>query len=106
MNYRDFEQAVKAAGLQPRKCQENHWQIREGRRVVNVWPETRRGFRFSVDGGQGRGGSLAQAIEEAGPPPSLAPLFSKTKSEQPPWESRADVGQHVGIIRRLWRWLW
>lgn len=108
MQYSEFEQKVLQAGLQPRTCSPDHWQILGGRVVVNVWANTKRGFRFQVLGQQSKSGSLKQAINEAQPEkPKEKPKKRRRRTkpvqanEIPPWEE-----EQVGIIRRFWRWLW
>ncbi len=92
-----FHEAVQAAGLTPRRCHAGHWQIRGEQRLVNCWPNTKRGFRFQSPGSPAFTGSVADAIDAAGhntKPP---------ESDRIPFD--ADVVQ-VGIIRRFWRWIW
>ena len=44
IEWHEFESAVKAAGLLPRKClsysNPEHWQIRDGYKLVNCWSNT------------------------------------------------------------------
>lgn len=124
MNFHDFQRDVERAGLKARKCSPIHWQIIGGRRLVNVWPNTKRGFRFQPAGQAVRTGRVEQAIAFADPPswPSssqtaekLSPLettiagihadLASSKSRMAPWEG-APSTPHLGIIRRFIRWLW
>lgn len=66
MNYQSFAAAVEAAGLEPRCCNEIHWQILGGKFVVNFYPHTKRGERFYVDRAQhGTCGPLERALRAA-----------------------------------------
>lgn len=94
-----FEEAVKLARLKPRHCIAGHYQILGGDRLVNCWPETKRGFVYQADGQKSRIGSLADAIQLAGPPTSKPP-----EENSPPWEEPKN--HQVGLIRRFWRWIW
>lgn len=104
MKYETFKSQVTEAGLEARKCNPLHWQIRGGKRLVNVWPETKRGFCFQAFGRTvHRGAQLEEAIEAAELP---------RRASEPPWQ-HIDVqvegkilSPDVGIIRRFWRWLW
>ncbi len=68
----DFAIPVVAAGLVPRKCDNNHehWQIKGGIKhaLVNCWPNTKRGFRHQVWNGKVATGTIQGAINLAGPP--------------------------------------
>lgn len=102
MKYSHFQETVETAGLEPRRCNAVHWQIRGGERLVNVWPNAKRGgFRFQEDGKKSRLGNLAQAIELAGPPP--IPAAEVTAA---PREETTKAPERVGLIRWLWRVLW
>lgn len=75
--YEQFAAEVKAAGLTARDCGGGHWQIRGGvftardgsevypHPIVNVWPETGKGFRMAVGVGKGQPGSVKEAIKLA-----------------------------------------
>lgn len=112
----DFADAVTHAGLYPKSCHAGdgcHWQITGGKQLVNLWPNTKRGCRMAVDNGRGRPGTIAKAIELAGPPKVPEPQAEKKypasvpenplppPSREPSWEP-----QRVGLIRWLLRWLW
>lgn len=100
MRYEHFTEEVESAGLEARRCTAIHWQIRGGKRLVNVWPASRRGFRFQADGEKSRDGKLADAITLAGPP-------ERVTETTPPWESAETTKpERVGLIRWLWRLLW
>ena len=117
-----FFDAVVDAGLHPKACPASgcdHWQITGGAQVVNVWPNTRRGFRMAVNNGQGRPGTIAKAIALAGPPKAPEPQRehdypASVPADMPPWhESRASVPKSapredrpVGLIRRFLRWVY
>ena len=103
MKYSHFEQTVEAAGLEPRRCSNDHWQIRGGERLVNVWPHSKKGFRFQVDGKKSQFGNVPLAIEFAGPPPN--PIVEEAPS---PWENTQGKPaiERVGLIRWLWRMFW
>ena len=104
----EFETAVQAAGLTARRCGSlmvansdvvfAHWQIKEGQQLVNIWPDGKRGFVFKADGAKSKTGTLADAIRLAGPSKKPPPI------DTPPWEDKRD--RPVGLIRRLWRWIW
>lgn len=98
-SWTNFKEAIKAAGLMPRHCDFGHYQILDGKRLVNCWPDSKRGFVFQADGQKSRVGTIAEAIQLAGPPKAKPP-----KEDSPPWEKSAD--RHVGLIRRFWRWIW
>ena len=99
MNFSVFREEVEAAGLQARECSESHWQIRRGRYAVNVWPSTKRGFRFQRLGLPVRTGDLGDAIRAAEAP--------SQRETSPPWkEPPTETPRRVGIIRRFLRWLW
>ena len=63
-----FAAQVEAAGLTARDCGGWHWQIRGGKQLVNVWPDTKKGFRMQVAGQCATGGNIKLAIERAGNP--------------------------------------
>lgn len=42
MEYKEFAERVRAAGLTPRDCGGDHWRIENGRYEVNWWPNSRR----------------------------------------------------------------
>lgn len=103
MNYETFMECVERFRLEPRKCSPVHWQIRGGRRLVNVWPNTKRGFRFQASGQAVRTGVIGEAITAAGP----------TIGGSPPWEDEPVPTaesplppDRVGLIRWLWRIIW
>ncbi len=106
--WHDFANAVTHAGLFPKSCRPGnhcHWQITGGEQLVNVWPNTKRGFRMAADNGRGRPGTVAEAIKLAGPPETAKPQAEKkypaSVPDNPAWEERP-----VGLIRSLWRRLW
>jgi len=99
-----FVDLVDQAGLTPRKCQENHWQIIGGLHRVNVWPFAKGGLKFYVDRavrleGGARHGTVEDAIKAAGPSPAVSEADTAA-----PWEERAE--RPVGLVRRFWRWFW
>lgn len=105
-----FESTVRAFSLEPRDCGNGHWQI-TGHRLVNCWPNARRGFVMQAANGKSRVGSVHKAIELATElHPKRQPRKTETKypasvPEVAPWEDRP-----VGLIRRswrrFWRWVW
>lgn len=102
MTYALFAGKVEKAGLTPRECMSDHWQIHGGKHLVNVWPHSRRGFRIQLHGQKSRRGSVEAAIKLAEPPDQ-----PPKADESPPWEPGAEPAkQQVGIIRRFWRWVW
>lgn len=106
MTYYQFEEQVTNAGFTAVACSDIHWQIRGGQRIVNVWPHTKHGLRFQRDGQKAQNGTLSGAIAAAGrtkpKPPDLVRVA--------PWEtSPPDAAwkpEHVGLIRRFWRFIW
>jgi hypothetical protein len=108
MKYSTFAETVEAASLQSRRCTGDHWQILGGERLVNVWPHSKKGFRFQADGQKSRlsrgGGNLQQAIDLAGPSPQAA--VEQALASLPPWEEDQQKPDRVGLIRWLWRWVW
>lgn len=102
IGYEEFANTVRRFRLTPRKCSATHWQILEGREAVNVWPNTKRGFRFQAAGHAVQSGTIGEAVTAAGP--TIA-------GPAAPWEDEAEIPvskplPHVGLIRWLWRWLW
>ena len=104
----EFAEAVAAAGLRAKRCPAggcDHWQITGGPVLVNVWPDTKQGFRMAADNGFGRPGSVTKAIQLAGPPrvpgPQTKHEYPAHLPDVPPFEDRP-----VGLIRRLWRRFW
>lgn len=69
MKYETFAHQVERHGLEPRECDRHHWQIRGGivSPVVNVWANSRKGFRYQAGIGHARQGSIEKAIAAAGP---------------------------------------
>lgn len=107
MKYEEFQAIVKDAGLAARHCHETHWQILGGLKYpkVNVWANTKRGFRFQLSGGQvSHSGTLPKVIELAGPPISVVKMQEVNREQQPPWKE-PETGR-VGLIRWLWRMIW
>ena len=95
LTFEEFADRAAAAGLGALECSPVHWQLRGGWRLVNVWPNTRRGFRFAAGDGKGRSGTLRDAIQLAGP---VRPVPPEKPPRQPP-------APRVGLNRRFWRWL-
>lgn len=65
MTYQQFAKQVEAAGLTPRECWKNHFQILGGNYLVNYYPET---ATIYIDGTRGRKaskltGNVAKAIQ-------------------------------------------
>lgn len=99
MTYNEFADQVKRAGLIPKMCRDDHWQIRGGKRLVNFWPNAKGGSKYYVDNDErSHRGSLDVAIRKAGP--STLPR----RDETPPWEKPSV--ERVGLIRWLWRLIW
>jgi hypothetical protein len=66
MTFKEFGKAVLAAGLKPRFCNPQHWQIRGGKFIVNVYPDTKRGTRYYVNcAAHGVNGSIGEAVSAA-----------------------------------------
>jgi len=111
MTYRDFARTVLAHGVTPCECSRHHWQILGGRRLVNVWANSKRGFRFQVRDGKAQTGTLADAIREAGPPPPPPPDVAREAAILDAHRRLSEnlvqqAEPHCGAIRRFWRWLW
>ncbi|KKN09853.1 hypothetical protein LCGC14_1042560 [marine sediment metagenome] len=113
-SWAEFATRVTRADLKAISCGSNagefdtrstHWQIKGGKRLVNCWPSTKKGFRLQVDGEKSRDGSIAEAIELAGPPkapkPQVEREYPASHPDNPPWKDRP-----VGLIRRAWQWIW
>ncbi len=98
MNYRDFARVLESEGLTAKECDHHHWQIQGGKRLVNVWANSKKGFRFQVRDQKSRIGCLADAIDAAGPP-------ERPVETDPPWEAQEGT-RKPGVIRRLAKWLW
>lgn len=110
MKWDAFAAQVRKSGLHPRQCCMWHWQIRGGDRIVNCWPHTKVGFKYQAVGEKARAGDVKRAIEAAGEgrawesPLEFAPHVPDTTPQQePPWGSQE---RPVGLIRRIWRFLW
>lgn len=59
----EFATKVLSAGFVARECQSDHWQIINGKRVVNFWPTK---SKYHVAGnGKSKRGSLDEAIAAA-----------------------------------------
>ena len=97
MKYELFAREIEAQGLYPKRCHHTHWQILGGdkHRVVNVWPNSKLGFRFQADEQKARAGTVQDAIDLAGVPPASVVAA--------PWEVEP---KRVGLIRWLWRLIW
>jgi hypothetical protein len=82
MNYEQFKSMVEAAGLTPRQCNPEHFQIRGGKFIVNFYPNTKRGQRFYVNcTAHGATGSLGDAITAATGEFSIQPNAAKRPSQ-------------------------
>ena len=105
-----FAAAVSANGLGARHCHAGHWQIKGGSqcRLVNCWPNTRQGFRYQAAPGNlpVRTGTVAEAIRVAGPRPVEADPPGDEDTEAVSQSIGDRQTPRVGLIRRLWRWLW
>ena len=99
MQYSQFKQTAAQHGLRVERCSPDHWQLLGGTRhsIVNVWANTKRGFRYQVAGEKSRISSLGGAIKTAGAVP--------TAVEAPPWKE-PQAPSEVGLIRRLWKLIW
>lgn len=65
-----FERLCSENGLVARKVNHSHWQIIGGLRLVNVYPLTKRGTTYYVQGmSRGLKGTTKQAVEAAKKPP-------------------------------------
>ncbi len=125
MNWTKFNCAVQTAGLEPRDCGNDHWQITGGEQLVNCWANKNWGIYIAAENGLGRSGSVAKAIRLAGPPKTAKPQMDKLPASVPkaPWEERMAVEKNlylarmssapeaqenasVGLIRWIWRWIW
>jgi len=102
MTFAKFREQVEAVGLAARRCSPVHWQICGGDTLVNVWPNTRHGFKFQLDGKESQRGRLEDAIRMAGPPEPT----TKPADDRPPWAEAKLPRERVGLIRWLWRLLW
>lgn len=65
MTPKDFEDAVRAAGLYPYRCLSWYWQIRGGHRIVNCWVLLDNGIRYQEQGQPAVLGTVADAIKLA-----------------------------------------
>ena len=108
MKYSKFAERLASIGLVARKCSPYHWQIRGGTKhpLVNVWANSRRGFRFQVDGLKSRDGTLIDAIKLAGPRPVSKPDIAAPWEEAKPEPASQATPERVGLIRWLWRLIW
>jgi len=91
---------VMPRGLRANCCSNVHWQILGGNKhsIVNVWANTKRGFRYQVDGQKVKTGKLQGAIDLAG---------VSEATTTPPWNEHTPAPpETVGLIRWLWRLLW
>ena len=109
IEWHEFESAVKAAGLLPRKClpavgdTSAHWQIRLGNKQVYCWPNTKHGFRYQPAGENVQSGSVADAIKAAAGVKERAPWPEEVEDTL---QAIRDADPPVGLCRRLWRWFW
>ncbi len=97
-----FEVATKA-GLEPKCCHVTHWQIKGGTRnkLVNCWPNTKKGFRFQAEGGEFVfGGNVSDAIQMAGVKRPAADSSQGGGSAEKP------VGLCRTVWRLFWKWIW
>jgi len=101
MQFTDFETQARSAGLQAKKCSPYHWQLLGGASnpLVNVWPNSKRGFHFQTRSDQSVRGTIEDAICLAGP------RRKETADDAPPWQE-SPTSERVGLIRWLWRWIW
>lgn len=63
MTFAEFEQAVEEARLSARECTTHHWQIRNGKVLVNYYPTT--GVIYVDRAEAGIKGSVEKAIRIA-----------------------------------------
>lgn len=100
MTFDDFRAQAESVGLQAKQCSSHHWQLIGGRkhRLVNIWPNSKRGIRMQVNHESARGGRMIDAFLLAGPDVTTPPRDKAPK--RPPRPDR------VGLIRWLWRLIW
>lgn len=98
-DWAQFCTVVDATGLLSHRCTASHWQIKGGtvHDIVNCWPNTKKGFRFRADGCETRSGSVADALDLAGPKPITN---VRTLAVNEP------VDRPVGFLRWLLRKIW
>jgi hypothetical protein len=105
ITFNDFSSTVMAYGYRVAQCNHHHWQILGGEKnsIVNVWANTKRGFRYQALGGKAKTGSLLDAMQLAGSPTlhTTATIMDELTS-LPPWKQP----ERVGLIRKLWRMIW
>lgn len=94
-----FHSVVDATGLLAHSCTASHWQIKGGTMhdIVNCWPGARKGFRFGAYGCEIQSGSVADALDLAGPKPITN--VRKLAVNEP-------VDRPVGFLRWLWQKIW
>lgn len=72
MSWEQFERQAKAAGLQPVRCTEHHWQLKGGPLLVNFYPFAKKGPIVYVAGTTGGyRGDIKAAIRATKQPPQL-----------------------------------
>lgn len=85
MKYEEFEQQVKSAGLIPKQCSKDHWQIRGGKFCVNFYPHKLGGPSYYINGmntgSRRRRVTLSEAILAANDPP-FRKLHVRTRSRK------------------------
>lgn len=91
MNFQKFAQQVRGAGLSPRDCGNNHWQIRGGKFCVNFYPTGPSYYINGMNSGSRHKITLADAIIAANSP-QINKLHRRTRQRK---------SSYKGIRRRL-----
>lgn len=80
ISFDEFKRQCNGRGLRAVRCSQHHWQIADGEHLVNVWANSKRGFKYQPAGAEkGICGNLHAAIEAAG------------EAVSPPWEEKSET---------------
>ncbi|QDT41037.1 hypothetical protein Pan241w_10960 [Gimesia alba] len=83
ISFEHFARLCQGAKLQAVEVTEAHWQIRGGLRIVNVYPVTKRGSSYYIQGmSSGVKGTPLEAIKAATKPPRQEKRHERNSQEK------------------------
>lgn len=101
MTFEHFSRLCQGKNLTAVKVTDIHWQIKGGLRIVNVYPVTKKGPRYYIQGmSSGVTGSPLKAIEAAKKPP-----MQNKKHERNNWKVNKRIRERLWKLQKgLCKW--
>ncbi len=102
MTFEIFSEQVRASNLTPRKCRDDHWQIRGGKFCVNFYPFKDGGPSFYVNAmnsGSRHRITLADAIAAANSPP-INKLHRRTRNRKKSYRGSTENKPFLLLVQK------